>query len=301
MRTPRQIIGRALLAIAIIGIGATTAHADPPGEDILYPGTSGSRGGSSEPKFYLQLDLGVNQSELYGANGFHGSDVTNDPVLGFQKSSNGVAPFAGLTLGYRFTPSFSVGVRLDYDAYFASNEGEATATCTTYDPDSGEMLGQHDVPVQDIYEAGASYIGISILPAAHFGDFFIYAGPSYAVPLARDIRQTFAVPTTDDECQFFYTDFDATRTVSGKLSGSDNMLERLALKLGLGYARQIAPNLDLTFQAGYALGVSDLLSADETMDLRNPDVSAGSVQQSLLHRNLRFNAIQGSLGLRVNF
>jgi len=301
MRTSRQIIGRALLAIAIIGACATTAHADPPGEDILYPGGAESQGASPERKFYLQLELGTNQSELYGANGFHGSEVTNDPVLGFQKSSNGAAPFAGLTFGYRLASFFSIGVRLDYDEHFASNEGDATATCTTYDPDTGEPLGQHDVRVRDIYEARASYIGVSILPTVNIGDFFIYAGPSYAVPISRIIRQTFSVPETDDECQFFNTNFDATRTVSGELTGSSNLLDRVALKAGVGYAWHILPRFDVTFQAGYSLGLSDLLAADEMMELHNPDVAGGSVEPSLLHHNLRFSAIQGSFGMRLNF
>lgn len=302
MRKENNVIGRMMLGLALLCATSATALADPPTEDILYPAITSPYGAQSAGgKFFVQLDLGANQSQLYGRNGFHQSDITNDQVLGFQKSSNGIAPFAGLTLGYQFNSLFSLGLRLDYDAHFVSNDGTARMMCTEYDATTSEPIGQHEIDVRDTYEVGAKYMGITILPAIHFGDFYAYAGPSYMTPLSRDLRQTFAIPEDDADCQFFYGTSDATHTVVGRVTGSDNMLERLSLKLGLGYGQPIAPNVKLMFQAGYDLGASDLLGADDTIEMYSATGSGVASQPVTIHHNLRLSSIQGSLGLRCDF
>ena len=293
-------IERLMLGIAILCAGAAPAFAYPPGEDILYPSIAGSSATSGDGAFFVQLDLGANQSELYGANGIRSTDLTNNEVLGFQKSSNGTAPFGGITLGYQVNSAFSIGVRFDYDSRFASNSGMATTLCTEHDPLTNEPTGEHDLPITDKYEVSAKYFGVSILPAVHFGDFMIYAGPSYMTPLSRDIRQSFSIPDEDDDCQFFYGTDDATHNVSGRLTGSDNMLERLSLKLGAGYGYPVAPNVKLMVQAGYDLGMSDLLGAEETITLRNASAPGVEEQAMIIHRNLRISSFQGSIGLRFN-
>jgi hypothetical protein len=300
MSKESHTIKRLMLGVAIICTGAATALAYPPGEDILYPNIAGSPATGSGGSFFVQLELGANQSELYGANGIRSTDLTNNEVLGFQKSSNGTAPFGGVTLGYQFNSAFSIGVRLDYDSRFASNSGTATTLCSEHDPITDEPIGEHDLQISDKYEVSAKYFGVSLLPTLHFGDFLIYAGPSYMTPISRDIRQSFAIPDEDDDCQFFYGTDDATHRLSGRLTGSDNMLNRLSLKLGAGYGYPVAPNVKLMFQAGYDLGMSDLLGADETIELRNAVAPGESAQPMTIHRNLRLSSFQGSLGLRFN-
>ena len=126
-----NVTGGALLC-ALLGITmGTTALADPPGEDILYP--EGSERSGTAGKMYLQFDVGANQSELYGAEGIHGGVGEPGIIPGYLKSANGTAPYVAATIGYQVTPAFSLALRFDYYMRFASNSGDVISTCVDYD------------------------------------------------------------------------------------------------------------------------------------------------------------------------
>ena len=289
--------GRGALLCALLGMTMMTpALADPPGEDILYPGgMPGAPGGN----VYLQFDVGANQSELYGAKGIHGGVGEPGILPGYLKSANGTAPFVAATIGYQFTPAFSFAMRFDYDVRYASNSGDVASVCTDYD-ELGEPNGTHPITLRDRYEVGISYLGVAFLPTVHVSDFFLFAGPAYSAPISRDIRQTVSVGEDDANCQFFYGTNEATTTVTGRLSGEENIKDRLSLKFGVGYSADLGSGTSLVLQAGYDLGLDEVFQEQEVIMLRNPDSDGNYQEPNLIGNDLRFNSFQGSIGIRVN-
>lgn len=274
----------------------TPALADPPGEDILYPGgMPGTPGGN----VYLQFDVGANQSELYGAEGIHGGVGEPGIIPGYLKSANGTAPFVAATIGYQFTPAFSFAMRFDYDMRYASNSGDVASVCTDYD-ELGEPNGTHPITLRDRYEVGVRYLGVAFLPTVHVSDFFLFAGPAYSAPISKDIRQSVSVGEDDANCQFFYGTNEATTTVTGRLSGEENIMDRLSVKFGAGYSADLGSGTSLVLQAGYDLGLDEVFQEQEVILLRNPDSDGDHQEPNLIGNDLRFNSFQGSIGIRVN-
>jgi opacity protein-like surface antigen len=293
----QMFIDGLIFTLAFILIPAAALLADPPGEDVLYPESTIVN--TAAGNLFIQLDAGATQSSLQGNKGFHAPDADPDVVPGYLKSSNGVAPNVGLTLGYRFNKSFSLGLRVDYDSRHVANNGTFQTMCTEYDPENGDAVEEHLVDVQDKYEATVDYLSISALPSVHFDDFFVFAGPSIGIPLSRTIKQSNTL-TDPGSCEFFYGSSSATKSISGTLDGKTNLKQRIALKLGVGYLFPLTGNVGLVFQAGADVGASDLLEKDEDLMLRNPAVTGGPSAPSTINAAMRFHSAQGSIGLRIN-
>jgi opacity protein-like surface antigen len=287
-----------IFTLAFILIPAAALLADPPGEDILYP----ERGATSTVtgNLFIQLDGGLSQSSIETSKGFHVPDEDPATVPGYLKSAHGTSSDLGLTLGYRFNSLFSFGVRFDYDARHIANNGTFKTLCTMYD-DQGEVADQHMIDVADKYDMTVNYLSISAIPSLHFGDFFVYGGPTVGIPLSRTINQSNTVGADEGDCKFFYGTADATTQLTGSLDGKTNLKQRLGVKFGAGYIYPLQSNIGLVIQAGADVGATDILEKDEDLMLHNPASPNGNSAPSTLNSSaMRFNTLQAAIGLRID-
>jgi opacity protein-like surface antigen len=216
------------------------------------------------------------------------------------KSANGTAPNIGAMIGYKFSPDFSFGVRVDYDSRFASNTGRVAGTCTDYDPETGFPVDEHDIVFVDKYETKVNYLAISAIPSIHFDGFLLYGGASFATPLSKSVQQSVSIEDSGS-CQFFFATDDSTKVIAGRSTGSDNLKERISLKFGAGYIYELNSRLGITLLAGYDLSLNDIFEKDETLVLQNERTRGEESQIPMtVNRKLRFNSLQGSIGLRIN-
>ncbi|MDB5033766.1 MAG: hypothetical protein JWQ98_1007 [Chlorobi bacterium] len=282
-----------LLAVLLL-MAATPAFADPPpGEDVLRPKVG------PRSAFYWQIDAGLNGTLLDG-------NPYIRPLMSFEqenaifKSGIGFAPLVSLSLGYDISPHFSLELRADYDPRNASNSSSVNDTCFLTDPISGNRVGM-PMAVDKSYSLNATYLSLSLLPAYRFENLFIFAGPTVSIPLIRSLKETDAIVGVTP-CYYLAGSADSTKTVVAQNTDKGNAATRVSLKLGVGYVFELTPTIEFVPRVGLDLALNDLLTADETLMLKNPDRPASTNSLDVpVNRHIRLNSLQATVGLRFHF
>ncbi len=278
-----------ILVLLLLVAAAVPALADPPGEDVHRPYFEG--GG----KWYVQGDLGLNFSFLSGNPVYRTLEAQEGPTDLFN-SANGLAPRIGISLGYEFSPMFALSLGAGYDAYHASNSGSTGDTCVTIDTVTG-IVTQNPQSVSKTFDVDASHLTITLLGNLRFDNLIVFFGPSAGVPLGHSTSETQTVSDTA-ACPFLPGTPDASTTISGSLSQSDNLKTRFSVKIGAGYVIPLTKKLSLVPQLAYEIGFTDLLKQGETNVLSTPRGVLAST--SSINPAMRINALQASIGLRLN-
>ena len=278
-------------AVLLLAVSAVPALADPPKEDVLRPRVLGPA------NFYFQLDVGLNLNLLDG-NPYLRPLMSYEQETSLYNDAFGISPLVGLTVGYDFSPHFSLALRADYDPRYASRSETVNDTCETRDALTGNTI-RNPMPVAKDYEVDATYLSISLLPAYRFENLFIFAGPTFSVPFSRTIRETNTI-TDDGPCYYLAPGPDTTRSITGSLGGSDNMNTRISLKVGVGYVLPLTSSLELVPQLGLDFAMNGLLGEDEDLVLSNA-ARPGSAGISVpINRQTIINSMQATIGLRLH-
>jgi hypothetical protein len=272
-------------------VAATPALADPPNEDVLRPRTGGPG------NLFLQLDAGLNLNWLNG-NPYLRPLMSYEQETPLYKSALGLSPIIGLSLGYDFSPNFSLQLRADYDNRYVSRSASLIDTCVLTDAVTGNEV-HNPMPVSKSYSLSVSYLSISLLPAYRFDNLFIYAGPTVSLPLSRTLKETDNI-TDDGPCYYLAPGPDTTKSVTGSLTNSDNVDTRFSLKVGVGYIFPVTSSIDFIPQAGFDFGLNGLFKNDENLVMSNP-ASAGATGISVpINHQSGINSLQVTLGLRFH-
>lgn len=296
--------GRCLLLLFILLIGAVApAYADPPdpqpvpvpNEDVLRPRLPGGE------RWFGQVAAGLNLTFLSG-NPVLRAGASFEGRTDLFESATGLGPLLYGAIGCRYSPNFSVRVRLDLDGKRAGRSGATIDTCILRDAQTGQIIMVPSEVDKD-YSVSVTYLTLSLLPAVHIDDLYIFAGPSIGLPVARSIEETDRVVDQQGPCAYFPATNEQSKVISGRLTGTDNVSTRLAFKIGAGYAIKLAPQIDLCPEVGFDIGRGDAFSQAggvfETVRMTNPDALVP--QQAMLNpinNAIRLSSLQVAIGLQ---
>jgi hypothetical protein len=263
----------------------------------------------TEGRFWLQFNLGANFTFLDG-NSFYRQIDLLEQESPFFESGTGLGPLVGLQFGYAFNKTFSLTARVDYDSKSAGNSGRATDTCLLAGTPNNPLLVT-PVQVDKDYNVTVNYIAMSLIGEARFGNFLLYLGPSFSVPISHKITETDDIVDADGVCEFFALTPDSTKHLDGSLTNTDSLVNRLSLKFGLGYVINISPRISLVPEIGYDLGLYGVVadgtySGAQTMYMYGSDAQRNDPQhhndpeKQRINPLLRLSSLQATIGLRIN-
>jgi hypothetical protein len=279
-------------------------RADPPDEDVLRPFVP------STGHFYVDLHAGLTFGMLNGNSQYRqliiggGLDEATQ-ALSYFESGSGLAPNIGVGIGYAFSPKLSVTLDAAYDAFATSNSATTDDLFFTQDA-FGDTTFQARVPNTRRLHVNAAYFSLGLFLEGHFDRFMIYAGPSVGLPLSRDIGETMSVP--DSGLGVFYPGSSLkTHNLITNTTGDTNMLTRVAVRFGVGYTFPMTSKINLLARLDYDLGLSELLKANEDLELRpNPvDSDASTFAARLpaafpINAKMKLSGIKAMIGVRIN-
>lgn len=294
-----RCMATAAIMILLIGVGELAANPpDPPlpNEDVLRPRLPGS------DAWFGQIGAGLNITMMSGNPTFRSLAVF-EGRSDLYESASGIGPLLYGALGYRYTPNFSIRVRLDLDRRRVDNEASSIDTCLGIDPVSGRTISV-PFPATKAYDIAVTYLTMSLLPAYHVDDVYLFAGPAIGVPVTRTVHETNVNTDTSNPC--FYLPFtpDATKSIEGSLPTGTNTATRIALKVGAGYTIRVAPGVDLVPEIGLDIGLGETFerNADgsfEVLQMTNPDVAIPIVSQNApINNAIRLHTLQLTIGVR---
>jgi len=296
---PRIMVALSMFLCAAL----TPLHADPPdppsppvpNEDVLRPRLPGS------DAWFGQIGVGLNFTLMSGNPAFR-------PLAPFEgrstlfESASGIGPLVYGAIGYRYSPTFSMRLRLDMDKRLVGASSTLIDTCALEDTVTQQIIAQ-PVDIHKEFEVGVTYVTVSLLPTYHMDDLELFAGLSVSTPLSRNVRETDQVVDLESPCFYLPGTFDQTKVVEGTLPSETNLATRVSVKLGAGYSIRISPSLELVPELALDLGLTDtFLKSDgdfELMRMRNPSSIIPSAELLLPVNNaIRLNSLQATIGVR---
>jgi hypothetical protein len=281
---------RKILFVLLLVCAASTALADPPDEDVHRPHIAG------KGHYYLQFDLGLNLTFL------DGNSVARFPDAGegetdFFQSGSGIAPLFGITLGREFSQHFALSLRADYDSRHVAMSRTVQDTCPLFDP-IGNQVDATIINVSKDFAVTADYLSLSLLGNVRFDKLYLFFGPTVSLPLGFEARETDQILDTMAQCTYFYGRSDSSKTISGAYTANDVTTTRVSFKLGVGYLIPLTPKISLVPQLAYDLHLNNTLDNDVPI-LRMSD-GGTSTAPVVVNSKMRLNALQATIGLRIN-
>lgn len=283
-----------ILLPVLMMLSAVAAFADPPDEDVHRPIIPG-RG-----QLYAQFDLGFNFTSLNGNDVVRARTPTIDGPTTLYESGSGLAPLFSASIGYEFNRTVGLLLRADVDMRGASNSGTTIDTCRVQDVTGAVVLTP--VNIDKEYSLDVTYLSLSALAKFRFDQFFVFAGPSIAVPLSRNFTETNTVVDDASLCTYFPGNLDSSKVITGSVTGSNNTRQRVSFKLGAGYIIPLTSRMSLVPQLGYDFGLSDVLQDPEINALVRPGRTAETSLSlpTVVNPAMRLSSLQATIGLRIN-
>jgi len=282
-----------LLLPLLLILAGSIAFADPPDEDVHRPYIP-RRG-----QLYAQFDLGFNLTSLNGNDEVRLRNAGEGPTRLFE-SGSGLAPLISATIGYEFNSVFGVAFRADVDMRGASNSGTSIDTCMLQDGQGGVIPTPIDIDKD--YSLDLTYLSLSALATLRFDNLFFFAGPTVSLPLSRNFTENEAIVDQESPCIFFPFTTDSSKTITGSLTGSGNILQRASIKIGAGYTIPLTPRISLVPQLAYDFGLTNVFDVPEINALTRPGADAATPQTlpTIVNPEMRLSSLQATIGLRIN-
>lgn len=271
---------------------AAPLFADPPlPEDVLRPRDD------VKENFFIEVGLGVNFSTMGGA--FRDPETVSTTDLRESDGSpfttgSGLAPLLTISPTYTIVPDLQLMARFDFDMRQVANSKTVQDVCTRTN---------QQVPVRKDFCVQAVYYGYSVLLRYYISDLFVFGGLTYGIAQSQSV-------TTEQEidpaanCTYFTNTSAQTKQISGttvtEIVGGMNLVDRLSLKLGLGYTFKINDKVSLLPQLNYDLGVTNVFATQDVVRLTPDDNDELANIAYVTRDDLSLNSFQFLVGVRYN-
>lgn len=285
---------RTTLLPLFVLLASTAAFAEPPDEDILRPRIP--VGGM----FFVGFDVGMNVSWFDGNPIYRAFFESEEESRAF-RSAFGIEPLGAFYVGMRLTSNVRVRLRGDYDVRVADRTTTTIDDCPLHDAVTGEVIGTFPVDVEKSYALEIAYMSFSLVGEYHFDQAFVFAGPSWSMPLRRTFTETDRIVDPNSLCIYFADSPDTTRQIRAEASGTDNVGSIYGVTIGVGYKIEMASDLQLVPQIGLVFPFGSTLKTDEPFTFRGDTPGSAGEITTRLNRHMYFRTLQASIGLRYSF
>ncbi len=281
---------RLLFPALLMMIPLATALADPPDEDVLRPYFEGKR------PWFFELDAGINMNLLTG-NPVYRERNEFEGITNVFEQATGISPLVGLSAGYNLSSHVALVLRADYDPRWTSNSASMVDTCVFRDvSDPTLIVGRTPLSTQKEFGVDVDYLSISLLGRFTFRHLFIYAGPSFGIPIGGRTYETDRITDETANCSYDPTDTTSPMVTSGEINGAGAASLRIGARIGLGYQVELDRNWSLVPQIGFDFGLNNVYSDDQPMPLQTANGATTGV--ATINRGLHIHSIQATIGIQ---